>query len=60
MLYKRGKKEGAKFNKRRFILSQVDCTLKYFVKDVSYLSSAARAAKRSDRTLQAVPDRNSD
>lgn len=35
-LFKKGK-EGTKFNKRRFILSQVDCTLKYFVKDVSDL-----------------------
>lgn len=34
MLWKKGK-DGQKFNKRRFILSQVDCSLKYFVKDVS-------------------------
>ena len=34
MLYKTGK-EGNKFAPRRFILSQVDGTLKYFVKDVS-------------------------
>lgn len=34
LLFKKGK-ENNKFNKRRFILSQVDCTLKYFVKDVS-------------------------
>ena len=34
ILWKKGK-ENNKFNKRRFILSQVDCSLKYFVKDVS-------------------------